>query len=118
MRHSSQRPVLPGLFMVQIEELPPIAPSADLTAKHCSSMGALKIAPSRENLWERMLRCYAEGPCTDAELAERIGVPCSTISARRSELIKQRLVDPVACGTRKNRRTGVSNALWQLRKDV
>lgn len=102
---------------------PPIAPSADQTAKHCSAMGAEKVAESRETMWSLMLDCYRHGPQTDAEIAHyltwalkrKTEIPPSTISARRSELIKQGKVDREACGTRKNQRTGVSNSLWRLK---
>jgi hypothetical protein len=93
---------------------PPTAPSADLTAKHCSSMGAEKIERSRERLWKTMLNMYAQRPCTDAEIAEAIGVAPSTISARRAELIVGKKVAKESCGIKKNPRTGVSNSLWQL----
>jgi hypothetical protein len=99
----------------------PIAPSADLTAKHCSSMGAQQAEKSRKYLWSQMLELYAVEPRTDAEIAALLWQPHrmimpSTISARRKELIQQGLVAPESCGTRKNPRTGVSNSLWQLVK--
>lgn len=94
----------------------PIAPSADLTAKHCSSMGALKAQAQREYLWECMVFWYRIAPRTDAELAVKLHVAPSTISARRNELIKKGYVAEESCGTRKNPRTGVSNTLWQLAK--
>ena len=96
----------------------PIAPSADLTAKHCSSMGALAVEPERANLWRRMLAMYRIAPRTDMEMAALLQVQRSTINARRAELIAQGKVDPQSCGTRKNPKTGISNSLWQLRKDA
>ena len=91
----------------------PIAPSASLTAKHCSSMGAQKVKHSRNYLWKSMLHFYAQRPCTDAEIAEALGVAPSTISARRNELIALGKVED-AHDTKKNRHTGVSNSLWRL----
>ena len=109
--------VLPGLFVVPVAKIPtpepPIAPSSSLQARHCSSMGAQKIAPSRESLWKSMLNFYAQRPCTDAEIAEALGVAPSTISARRNELIALGKVED-AHATKKNRHTGVSNSLWGL----
>ena len=95
------------------QEHAPIAPSADLTAKHCSSMGALTAEESRETIWERMLALYRSYPRTDAEIAEMLRIQRSTVNARRAELIAMGKVES-AKRTRKNPRTGVSNSLWQL----
>ncbi len=104
------------LFNARVEPLPPIAPSSDLTARHCSSQGALKVEPGRETLWRRMTALYRIGPRTDSEMADLLQVQRSTVNARRAELIKQGVVNGQSCGTRKNQQTGVSNTLWQLVK--
>jgi len=93
----------------------PIAPSVDLTARHCSSMGAIHVEKTRENLWALMRALYAVEPRTDAELANLLHVAPSTISARRNELIAQKVVAEESCGTRKNQKTGISNTLWKLK---
>ena len=107
------------------KEPAPIAPSSDLTARHCRSMGAKRTEQTRHYLWAEMLKCYERQSHTDAEIAYYLTwalerehpIPPSTISARRKELIQQGKVDPKSCGTRKNERTGVSNSLWQLTKE-
>ena len=117
--------LLPGLFVVPVAEIPavpdvPIAPSASVVARHCSSMGAQKAAEGRNAFWVAMLGLYATAPRTDAEIAAILSdppvrvIPPSTISARRAELIAMGKVDKESCGTRKNQKTGVSNSLWQL----
>lgn len=104
------------LYHPRVEPIPsvPVAPAQSVTARHCSTMGAEKIARTRSSLWASMLKLYAQQPCTDAEIAEALGVAPSTISARRAELIAAKQVDPAPCGTRKNPHTGVSNSLWRL----
>lgn len=110
----SSEPVAEAVALPQV----PIAPSSSVTAKHCSSMGAQQAETTREALWQRMLALYATGPKTDAEIARAVStrtrtVAPSTISARRQELITQRLVED-AKDTRKNPATNVSNSLWKL----
>lgn len=99
----------------------PIAPSADLKARHCSSMGALHAEKSSANLHAAMVALYRIEPRSDAEIADVLSTPVrtiapSTISARRKELIEAGIVARESCGTRKNSRTGVSNTLWQLKQ--
>lgn len=91
----------------------PIAPSKVLVARHCSAMSALALENGRDALWKRMIALYASGERTDAELAVLLKVRESTISARRSELIKAGWVGSSDL-TRKNPRTGISNSVWKL----
>lgn len=90
-----------------------VAPSADPTAKHCSVMGAEKIAPSIPGLQERVLSAYRlMGPMTDVELADFLGLDKNTVIPRRHELMEAGHVQKI--GHRRNERTGVSNATWGL----
>ncbi len=117
MRHSSQRPVLPGLFMVQIQELPQ-------GPRQTQQLGRIAGNVTRENLWSRMLHMYDSfGSMTDAEMAFHLtsqsGHPIerSTVNARRNELVALRKVVDTGT-TRKNQKSGVANVVWGLRKDV
>lgn len=110
---SSPRIPIAGHSQAAREASAPIAPSVHRLARHCSAMGALAVENGRPALWKRMLALYASGERTDAELAALLGVRESTISARRSELMKTGWVGASDL-VRKNPRTGVNNSTWKL----
>lgn len=100
-------PVFPGLFD------PPIAPAMTPIARHCSSMGALDAAERSGRQALALLALYrAQGPKTDAEAADALGIERTSVNARRAGLIRLRLVDAAPKGIRKNAATGISNSLW------
>ena len=102
-------PVFPGLFD------PPIAPALSPVARHCSSMGALDAAEHSGRQALALLALYrAQGPQTDQEAADALGIERTSVNARRAGLIRLRLVDASPKGIRKNASTGISNATWGL----
>lgn len=79
----------------------------------CRRQGHQRGAQTASRLHREMVAAYAaDGPQTDAELAQRLGVERSTVNARRAELVKAGRV--VAVGTRKNATTGVNNTTWSV----
>lgn len=93
-----------------------IAPSNDLVSRHCSAMGALKAQPNKEAQHQRMLAMYRQhGGLTDAEMEALTGIDRSSVTPRRTELIKLGLVESDPAGTRKNPQSAVSNKLWRLK---
>lgn len=99
--------VLPGMFA------PDVVIPVSQASRICRSRGAEKASASAATLHGQMLRIYAQGPRTDAEMASELGVERSTVNARRSELMAAGKVE--AKGTRKNATSGVLNTLWGLR---
>lgn len=96
-----------------VSQIGKIAPSADPVAKHCSSMGALKIAPAAAWKRDQLAALYqAHGPLTDQEAADLLRWPRSSVIPRRTELMVEGRVQRV--GTKRNPATGISNTTYTV----
>lgn len=85
------------------------------TSRHTSAQGAIAATERIGRQALALLTAYrTHGPLTDAEAADVLGVERTTICARRNELVKRRLVEPV--DVVKGRR-GVNNVRWALYAD-
>lgn len=82
-------------------------------SRHCSHQGALKASEGAGRQCLALLTLYRQqGPLTDMEAADLMGVERSTINARRRELRLRGLVS--AKGSKTNGRSGVRNTTWGL----
>lgn len=82
-------------------------------ARHCSHQGAVQAAERAGRQAVAILALYAaQGPLTDAEVAEALGIQRSSVNARRAALMKLRLVR--SWGTKQNPATGITNTTYGL----
>ncbi len=103
-------PVLPGLFDVPVAPLVRPVQGASATRR----LGQIAASINKATLWAAMLERYQQGPHTDAEMANALGIDRSSVNARRNELVAIGQVEDSG-QTRTNARSGVRNVLWRLK---
>lgn len=89
----------------------PLVRATDPDTSHGAAAQAAKRAPRHREIALRVLREALPDGLSDFELAERTGVPQTSIGKRRLELQRMGLVEPT--GERRPSPTGTPAMVWR-----
>jgi predicted transcriptional regulator len=107
------KPVLNKIQQARLDSMPKSVVTANDTKRLARTMQLaeeMHLADDQQKVFELLLN---EGPMTNKEMGERLGMDASTISARNNELRALGLI--VDAGRRQCRRTGFIVHQWGIR---
>lgn len=106
------QPVLTGLFVVEVEQVPVPVNGRSSVARKCSESGKAAVKFKAGSQAARIRDLLRHGPLTDQQIAAATRLPLTTVLARRWALIHKGLVHEEPVGYQQSQTA--LRSLWGL----